>query len=417
LRNILDPPQEAAVERALAFDGFCFYFEPRVGKTRSALEVINRRLDVQFLIIVAPKGVINVWQAAIHAGELRSGVIVELINFESFNSKKNRKKHRQQSGDSITMVIVDEAHRIKKRSNKQSKGIRTLVPHSRYRLALTATPLDKSIEQCWPIFNFIDPEIFGKYPDFESRYLRMGGYMGYKVIGYKNEDEFKRIYHEHSAHIRLTDVSHRRIKVNRKIVRLKMSDEGRTHYDELEENLVTSRGQVRVRAPLAITLSMRLQQITGGYLCDKKTQVLVDDTKLKAVVNLAKESIPFVVVCRYRHEMDEIAERLKKFSTLIVRGGEPLLSPRPNVDIVIIQTTAGIGIDLSQATTIIFYSWDYSYINYEQMRFRILSRSQTTARYIFLMIENSIDEVIYDAAVRKKKLSAAINEYYRSRRG
>jgi ERCC4-related helicase len=112
--------------------------------------------------------------------------------------------------------------------------------------------------------------------------------------------------------------------------------------------------------------------------------------------------------------MDAIRARLKTKSVLMVRGGEPLLTTRPKVDIVLIQTSAGIGIDLSYAQTIIFYSWDYSFINYEQMRFRVLSRSQTTARYIFLMINNSIDEAIYQAAVRKKKLSVAINDFYRS---
>lgn len=391
------------------------FFEPRVGKTRTALEVVNRRANIQRLLVVAPKGVIDVWAAAIHAGELRAGIIVELINFESFNSKKHRKRHRDQTKAATTMVIVDEAHRIKKRTAKQSKGIRTLVQHSQYRLALTATSFDEDISQAWAIFNFINPEIFGSYQEFENQYLIMGGYMGYKIIGHKNLTEFKRIYHQYSARIRLTDVSERRIKIRRRIYRLKFPRDVRRTYDTLERKMVVE-GAIRVAAPLAITLAMRLQQLTGGYLCNSDEIHRVDTTKEDKLAEIIGDVLPCVIVCRYRHEMDAIGDRLKKYSVLMVRGGEPLLSPKPKVDIVLIQTSAGLGIDLSQAKTIIFYSWDYSFINFEQMRFRILSRTQTTAYYIFLMIDDTIDEPIYDAAVCKKKLSVAINDYYRSRR-
>lgn len=418
--NQLDAAQEAAVQRALTLGGFALFFEPRVGKTRTALEIANRRTDVRRLIIVAPKSVLGVWEAAIGAGELRAGIIVELINFESFNSKKRRKQHRDNARSTLTMVIVDEAHKIKRRTAKQSKGIRTLVALSRYRLALTATSFDQGPEQSWPIFDFINPEIFGKYDQFQERYLKMGGFKGYKVVGYQNEEEYKRLFHENSARICLSDVSEKPIKIQRQIHKLKLPPKIRQMYDQLEKNLFVEHDGMRVTARLEIVLSTRLQQLTGGWLCNKGEEPkLVHTVKLDKLQDIIAEHVPCVIVCRYRHEMDDIEQTLNPagngYSTLMVRGGEPLLSPRPNVDIVVIQTSAGLGIDLSQANTIIFYSWDYSYINYEQMRFRVLSRKQTFARNVFLMIEHSIDEPIYAAAVRKQKLSTAIHDYKESR--
>ncbi len=397
---IADSAQETAIQRALKQDGFAIFFEPRVGKTFTAIEVVNRRPDVQLLFITCPKGIKNVWEEAI-GKHLKLRCAVELHHFEEFNSKKWRRKFRELCKKFTTMVIIDEIHKIKKRTNKQSKGLRTLVPHSRYRLGLTGTSIEKSIVDVWAIMDFIDPTIYGKYAQFRERYLIMGGFMGRKVIDFQNVDEFRTIMHAHSARIRLTDVADRPILTRRTMIRLPLGREAQRMYDELERRLYVKRRGVIVLARQYITLITRLQQLCGGFLCNKEQIVSVDTTKIDRCLIEVDKFSPCVIVCRYRHEMDAIQTRLGG-SALMIRGGEPLLTASPKKDIVLIQTSAGLGIDLSHAQTIIFFSWDYSFINYEQMRFRILSRTQTTARYIFLMIENSIDEAIYLAAVRKK---------------
>jgi ERCC4-related helicase len=70
---------------------------------------------------------------------------------------------------------------------------------------------------------------------------------------------------------------------------------------------------------------------------------------------------------------------------------------------------------MSQADTIIFYSLDYSYINFEQSRFRILNYDKNFGKYIFLLAKNTVDEVIYAAIRTKKKVADLVIDRFRKR--
>jgi len=76
---------------------------------------------------------------------------------------------------------------------------------------------------------------------------------------------------------------------------------------------------------------------------------------------------------------------------------------------------SGIAIDLAFASHIVFFSWDHSYINYEQTRFRVLSYEKGQVSYYYLIAENTIDEQMYESATRKRDLVKLVFDIYKPR--
>ncbi len=91
------------------------------------------------------------------------------------------------------MIILDESHKIKNRKASRTKAITALK--SEFKLLMSGSPLGKCISEAWAQINFLTPSVFGSFSQFKERYLKMGGYMGYKVVGYRNEDEFAEKLH------------------------------------------------------------------------------------------------------------------------------------------------------------------------------------------------------------------------------
>jgi len=410
----LDARQTKAVERALTLDGFGFFPEPRVGKTRMAMAVIQQRRPARALLI-SPKNVLHVWHKAIQEYPC-PGTEYMIVNYDQMVNSRRRKKIRTWLSKTGSLVLLDEGHRIKRRGSKWSRACRTFAVKADYRLLLTGTPIAQGIQDTWALFDFIRPGLFGKFEDFSRLYLRMGGWQNRKVIGTRNLKGFNRIFHAHSARIKLNEVAQRPIMIRRQRVELDLNATALRHYRELEKELITETRKQVVSTELVITLSLRLQQICGGFLTNGEEVEQVSKEKLRAIQSiLIADEKPKVICCRYLAEIDAIEKmcrRLKiKFTT--IKGGQPLEQPFTE-GVAIVQIQSGLGIDLSAAKVIVWYSWNYSFIDYEQMRFRVLSRTNTRVDYIFLMIKNSVDGLIYQAVTQKRRLSDLICDHYRS---
>ncbi|MBU1701170.1 MAG: DEAD/DEAH box helicase [Candidatus Eisenbacteria bacterium] len=64
------------------------------------------------------------------------------------------------------IVVLDEAQAIKNPSAKQTKAVKALK--SRWRLALTGTPVENRLGDLWSIFDFLNPGLLGSAKAFNS---------------------------------------------------------------------------------------------------------------------------------------------------------------------------------------------------------------------------------------------------------
>lgn len=175
---------------------------------------------------------------------------------------------------------------------------------------------------------------------------------------------------------------------------------------------------------------MKLQQLAGGFLIND-TQVEGSKKKNREIIPIGGEKLrelerllltlmdrKLVICCRFRHEIQAIRDLLDKLELtfkVIAGGKDNEWDGQFNAQVIILQIQSGIAIDLAEASDYIFYSWDFSLINYEQARFRILSFATKQANYYYLLARGTVDESIYQAVTQKKAVSDLVCDKYRSR--
>ncbi len=447
IRTKLRPYQREAVDAALKHSGFAFFPEQRTGKCLCALTVVDHHKP-EVLIIICPKKAVLTWEEEIdlHLDKDWHCDIYILTYQEPVKNLELRKIWYKWSSEFAKhggrlMVIADEAHMIKKPSAAQSRFTRTLGKRAFYRLALTGTPIDKNYEQFWALFDFILPgAAFGAtYEAFKDRYViieqkeRRDGKQYPVVIGYQHTPELLEVIHKYSYRITFNEA---RVSMGKKPVRIHrrkeyfdLTDKSRALYTELQEDLEVTIEEmdITIDATLPITLVQKLQQVCGGFLLHqmripgkkkrKRFVVPIGKEKLECMMNvLSGLGDEKVVICaRFTHEVKAIEAMLDEFQwTWKEISGASEWDGKFNKDVVVLQVKSGLGFDLSKSNTYIFYSWDHSYITFEQARFRIMNMEHTRmVRYFFLIARDTIEESYYEAIKRKKDFSEVVLDRHR----
>ncbi|MEB3348784.1 MAG: DEAD/DEAH box helicase [Cyanobacteriota bacterium] len=70
-------------------------------------------------------------------------------------------------------VVIDEAQAIKNPAAKQSQAARDLarpLKQSRFRIALTGTPVENRVSELWALMDFLNPTVLGEEGFFRQRY-------------------------------------------------------------------------------------------------------------------------------------------------------------------------------------------------------------------------------------------------------
>jgi superfamily II DNA or RNA helicase len=427
--------QTEAVERALPFDGFLFLHEQRVGKTLTAIAMVDARKP-RALLIACPLAAIRVWDEQL-TEHLRADWPCELkiFNFEALRNRATAKRVRKwlkSVGYENCMIIIDEIHRIKRRGSKASRTLRQVShKYCRYRIGLTGTPLGQGLEDGWAQMDLVDPSVYGTWDEFSDQYLRYGGFKGYKIIGYKRELAFKRLWHSRCYRITLQEARATKYKVLNRRVLFDLTPRNRKIYNDLEKGLTVEVNKRKIKQKLVMQSVMKCQQLTGGYLIHTD-----EDTLETEVLHVGNEKIDWleeiiddhpdeklVIIARFVHELEAIGQMLHRrgLSFKRVSGGkDPAGNPykfdgKFNVDVIILQIQSGIAVDMSASSIAIFYSCDYSFFTNAQVKFRILSFEKTFVTYYYLIARETVDEDLYESVKRKRKLSDVVCDHYRHR--
>ena len=86
-----------------------------------------------------------------------------------------------------TLLVADEAHRLKSATSKRTLAMRKLAGKASRRLALTGTPIQNDPGEWYSVISgFVEPGCFGSPSDFLNRYSypsRFGGFEGARNLG------------------------------------------------------------------------------------------------------------------------------------------------------------------------------------------------------------------------------------------
>jgi hypothetical protein len=426
--------QREAVNRALSVlqngGGFGLWCEQRTGKTRIALKIAER-LEPKQLIVFCPKVAIPVWKKAIKTSDYRPPR--QILNWEALVNDRKRWYKRAQTWKDV-LVICDESHCIKTRGAARSRTVRHLGRFAKYRLALSGTPIANGLQDAWAQYDFIDPEIFGPFDDqytgkgkskrlvragFDSTYLVWGGYKKHEIVRYQNQKIFDEKFHANSFRVTLREARKTSLKIRYAQSRVTLSQRSQRIYEKLQKELLATVNERKVKVKNVISCIVKLQQVTGGFVIGEGGPIPLGYEKvekLHEIVRSLRARSRFVVIARFLWEIERIRSFLDMhgYSVRVVKGGSPY-DGKFECDCIVMQIQSGVAVDMSQADTAILYSTDYSYLNFEQSRFRILSYEKEAAHYHFLLAENTIDVQIYEAITRKQNLASLIIDTYRTR--
>lgn len=425
------------------------------GKSKVTVDLIFNRGHKRVLIC-CPKTVLSVWpkEFAKHAGEReyaiynstkgsiekrakdiqeflkkteKEGVVaVVVLNYEAAWRPPLGTVYRESGANKtkvddgllkkagFDLVVLDESHRIKSASGRASRFFSQLGDYVPHRLALTGTPMPHSPLDIYAQYRFLDKSIFGtSNVIFKSRYAIMGGYGGKAVVGYQNEDEFRRRF-EGIAYQVKADVLDlpEAVHIERFI---ELSKTTRACYDEMYHKFVVQVKGGEIIASNALARLLRLAQITSGYLPiddEGRTERIgtekMDD--LKDIFEDLQQAEPVVVFARFRHDLDQIREVTestgRRYAELSGRQNDLATWQEGWADVICVQIQAGgVGIDLTRARYCIYYSVGYSLGDYEQSLARVHRPGQTrSVIYYHLIAKNSVDESVYAALSKRKQV-------------
>lgn len=349
----------------------------------------------------------------------------------------------------VQLMILDESHRIKSPSARKTTMIWSLAyntqthePRIPYRLALTGTVFTKKkrvldIYSQWKAINRESPLVKNKTSrDFKEEYSVWTERNGYPQWLRNRPEAMRRLraqLHEEAFAItrdecydlpeRLPDVIHT----------FELEESGK-YYDQMAEEMVAMLSEQEFTwAKIPLVQRLRLQQITSGILKTEPTDdhpegrlVRVGNEKLRYLEDILVDQFEadekVVIGARFHGDIQAIQGLAKKLKVPCFELSGRIKSRAERTEniakfnaisdaaIFVAQPAAGsLGIDLSTASTLIWYSLVDSWVDYEQFNDRI-ALSHAATRYIYLLASGTIDELKYESLQEDGDIAKAITD-------
>lgn len=459
--------QVEALEESMNRAFYAYLLEMGMGKSKILIDnIVNLYLqgDLKFALILAPKGVyqnwpnkelpehmspdiphrVILWRASPtkrQAEEMRSvsapfeGLTLFVMNIEAASTKKGKAallwfaKTFGKGG----MVGVDESSTIKNPAAARTKALCSAARGFDYRRILTGSPTSNSPLDIYSQAEFLQEGLLGpSFYAFRARYAvlkkrKLGAHISFEeVIGYRRLDELAE---------RLKEFSYRRLKeecldlpekiyVSRTV---EMTPEQLKIYGELVSHAFANVDEDQsVSVPQAITDILRRQQVICGHVKTDDGEIIqLKSNRVAETLAAIEECQGKVIIwARFRNDIRILQEALSEAygkHAVVSYYGDTSSEDRaaavrdfqdmdsPVRFFVGNQSTAGYGITLTAARNVIYFSNSFSLEHRLQSEDRCHRIGQAFAvTYIDLITENTVDEKIVRALLRKIDISAQV---------
>ena len=325
------------------------------------------------------------------------------------------------------MIICDESHKIKSHNIAASKSIHKLGEKTMYRLILTGTAITNKAIDIFSQYKFLEPKIFGKsFYTFRNHYFDMVGYGNHTpVLKESMKDELKDKIHSIAFVAKKSECLD--LPETTEIIRkVELEPYAMNTYKHLVRDSFAELKNSEVTVTNVLTKILRLSQLTGGFLGDDEGKKVhqISKAKLNALEDIIDDVTSsgkkLVIMARFIPEIEAIKKLLNKsiITGEIKNRADEIAKFQNDVDVLVFIgqiATAGLGITLTAASTMVFYSLDYSMSNFEQAKARIHRTGQKeNCTYIYLIASNTVDEKIMKALKNKVNLAKSLIDDYKN---
>ena len=385
--------------------GLCYLsMECRTGKTLTALEVARRYGAKSVLFVTKIKAMPSVRS---DYDMLAPSYSLAVVNYESVHKCCGQ----------FDLIVCDEAHCMGAypKPSKRTKAMKEIAK-GKPVLFLSGTPTPESYSQ---IYHQLWISERSPFVDFKTFYKWAGEYVhkrermvnGYRITDYSDadqaliKDEVEHLfvsYTQEEAGFSTNIVEHvRKVGLNLDTCRL---------FHTLKSRKVAHWNDHPILGDTPAKLLDKLHQLSGGtVIAEDGTHLIIDTSKVDYVKQKFSDKKIALFYC-YQSEFDLLKQSFPNWTD----SPEEFQASSDKVFICQVRR-AREGVRLDTAEALIFYSFEYSFLSYEQGRNRLVSKEREEAADVyFLCAVPGLDEAILEAVHGKKDFTLA---YYRKKNG
>ena len=446
---------------------FGYFMEMGTGKSKVLIDnlgMLYQSEQIDFALIIAPKGVYRNWVAKEipehmseqvphrvirwvsgpnkkQAEEMRSvkdkfeGLTIFVMNVESFSTVRGQKAGQwlSRAFGPKGMIAIDESTTIKNPKAKRTKNLIKIADGFKFRRLLTGSPVTKSPMDIFAQFEFLRQGLLGfeSFYGFQGRYaimnkVKMGAAAFNQIVGFRNLDDLNNRVDRYTFRVLKKDC----LDLPEKIYTSRyvgLTQDQHKMYQQIKEHAMVVLGDMDfVTAPMVITQLLRLQQVLCGHLkTDDGHTVTFPSKRMDALLEVIEEHDGKAIIwSRFRHDIHQIVENLNKVhgegcaaayygdtsDDERQRIVEDFQKPHSRLKYFVGNpATAGYGITLTEANLVVYYANDFNLetrIQSEDRAHRIGQKNNVT--YVDLISEGTIDEKIVKALRAKIDIGAKV---------
>lgn len=380
-------------------------------------------------------------------------LLVACFNIDALTTKAGYAAVETLLKSRTVLFAIDESTRIKNSTAQRTKAALSLARLARGRRILSGLPTPRSPLDAYTQFEFLKPGLLGHSSmyTFKARYavVRRIDKTDYKrtgkkpipgrdyfdsIVGYQRVEELAQNIAAHSFRVLKRDCLDLPPKVYQTIF-VELENDHAALYERTRKNALAEFSGGMIAAPMMMTRILRLQQILGGFAPSTQPDgtILARDLpvvspekngKLQALLGLLEEFDGKAIIwARFTPELEMIAEALREEygdSAVVLYHGktsnddrtahrESFQSDNGARFFVASQSAAGIGITLTAASMVVYFSNTFNFEERAQSEDRAHRIGQEkSVAYVDLIVRGTIDEKIKKALEQKKDLAATV---------
>ena len=392
------------------------------------------------------------------------GIRIFTFNIESLSTVKGKAELRKILNSFRVLLAIDEAHRIKTPGAARTKSAISLGRHAKMKRILTGTVITNNPLDTYSQIKFLSEKILGfsTSASFKAHFSviermkayspKRGEYEYDHVVAYRNVDEIIKAVAPYSYVARKKDcldlpekiyeIRHVDLTTQQKkmydqllldgIAKIteglgpgeEMAPEGLTPDEELwwYVNQSISGTTGLIKSENVLTTLLRLQQILGGWVTDDLGNIHeLKSNRLNIMMETIEDSDGKIIIwARFKPELSNIAKSLRKkygdesiveYHGSVDRDGREIAVDRFQNDdkcrfFVGQPHSGGIGITLTAAENVIYYSNDFSYearMQSEDRAHRIGQEKHVV--YVDLVSPGTVDDKVAKALKEKHDMA------------